>query len=540
VLPADTHACEPLNHLRNLAQAGVLVNEAHHLLQHAAPEPTAAPDSPAAPEPDLLDLAPLRRQMQAASTWLQTQQQAVALLQQARDLVPEPLREDFASEHQAAQATLHTHEQQLQAAQEAESLLSQAQSTWAEGLRCLLPPRVIPEGDADQALASEQRILQSYDNAASAFRQAEAAFLAAREKLEHLPYTDLEPLREQLGNRAAEAVSYAQEAAQGRHNIEKSLAMLLDVGRCLDDGSYEEALRCAREAVALAGWLREAREKQDIAHAGVQLVAEARHMLQRASDDMDARRLDAARTTLEQLLPWRHQPFAAFPIGAALAHEERQRLFILPEDLYQHACTVLHIIEHIASTRQQVDELLAHEAYQQVSGTIDCLEHLLGKAGYALHAEEAALRQQARARLQALESAEHALVRVRVATALVPPPTPHAPTDDPPDDPPASDPARLLHLLISAWDALRPEHTARAEALRHEMAAAWRTLAQHSADTHQHILREAHARLQGLPVWERFAAEHLAPQHHETPGEEQRKQTAPESRFREATGELPE
>lgn len=536
-LPAEAHACEPLNHLRNLAQAGVLAAEAHRLLQQAAPETTAAPPALDVPNaPDLLDLAPLRRQMQAASTWLQRQRQAVHLLQQAHNLVPPPLREDFAAEHQAAQATLQAHEQQLQAAQEVEHLLSSAQSAWQQGLRCTLPPRVISQGDADQAFASEQRILQNYEAAVRAFEEAEVAFLSAREKLEHLPYTDLETLHEQLGCRAAEAATHAREAAQGRRNTEKSLAMLLDVGRCLDEGSYQEALHCAGEAVALAGWLREAREKQDIARAGLQLVAEARHMLQRACDEISTRRLAAARSTLEQLLQWRHQPFAAFPIGAGLAHEESQRLFLLPQDLYQPACTALHIIEHITCARQQVAELLAHEDYQQACSAMDHLEHLLGEAGYALHAEETALRQQARARLHALESAEHTLAEVRAATAAAPQPAPLAQASGTPE----GAPARLLHLLITAWDTLGPEHTARAEALRHEMAAAWLSLARHSAHTHQHILHAAHARLQNLPVWERFAAEYLAPQRQDTPGKEQREQSVLESRFRESTGGLPE
>jgi hypothetical protein len=223
-----------------------------------------------------------------------------------------------------------------------------------------------------------------------------------------------------------------------------------------------------------------------------------------------------------------------------LAHEERQRLFILPEDLYQHACTALQLIEHITSTRQQVAELLAQEAYQQACGTIDYLEHMLAEAGAALHEEEATLRQQARARLQTLQSAEQALSQVRAATALAPQPVSLAPASVPAE----SDPARLLHLLVSAWDALHPQQTARAAALRHELAHAWLTLAQHSADTHQRILREAQARLQDLPMWERFTAGHLARHRPDTaadiPGNEQREQSAPEAHLGEPTRELQE
>lgn len=375
----EASAWQPVTDLLDLAQAGLLVEEAHDLVARAAPR-LADADRP---------------------DWAQVEREQIALLEQAVEQLEDahrlaPLEPDWEEYLQNEQVRLKLRQSLLVRYEDADNLA-------AEGLAAL------ERGRRDETIEDHAAASRDFGAAAEKLR-------AALGELEAILTQDAAQPRARLFQgrwqpRLQEAEAHFQTASQRAETIQKARQAQEKAQALIAQRAYGEALRYARQAADLRLDWEVAQETLAHAQAAARLERQARGYQETAQQYIQIRNLDDAGRLVQQTLKWNGKPLRDLPGGEGLDQFVGDQSFQLHTDLVQTLKAQQDLIRQIREVHEAIQSDLAQGDYTAVIGHVDRLEKVLQAHDLALSEEETAWRGQAQKRLDALRQVEGADIR---------------------------------------------------------------------------------------------------------------------------------
>lgn len=376
-LQPEATAWRPVNELRDLARAGLLLQEAASLSTQAEP----------------------RRADAGRADWIQVEnaqidllERAVAKLRKAQQLAP--LEPDFQDRLQAEQARLGRRRSLLVRYQDADQFIDQGNRSFQQG------ERAEDAGDLATAVENFHRATEAFQSALDEFQailEADPAQYRARLLQDSLSQDRLQPSRQ-----AAEARWHA--VAQRVETVRQAQEALARGQELLRQGAYSEALSHIRRADDLTPGEQQIQDNLAQAEAGSRLERRAHGALETARQHIQMGNLTEAQDSTRQAITWHGQSLASLPGGESLPFEASRRPFILRSDLRDEATDIQEEARFRAEVHRRVKAAWKEGQYNAI---LDELTQLNGR--YVLTKEEEEWKERAKGQLESIQQTQQLL-----------------------------------------------------------------------------------------------------------------------------------
>ncbi|HDQ70713.1 MAG TPA: hypothetical protein ENN19_01300, partial [Chloroflexi bacterium] len=435
----EASAWQPVADLLDMAQAGLLVEEARDLVTRAAPRWADAD----------------------RAEWVEVEREQIALLEQAVEQLREahrlaPLEPDLEEYLQNEQSRLKRRQSLLTRYEDADRLVAESREALRRGSQA--------ETSEDYVEASRQ-----FGAAVEKLRSAlgELQAILPQDPSQHRARL----LQDRLQPRIAEAEARFQASSQRAETTRAARQAREEAQALIARRAYGDALPYARRAADLLPDWEEAQETLAYAQAAARLERQARGYQETAQQYIQIRNLDDAGRLVQQTLEWDGKPLRDLPGGEGLDQFVGDQIFQLHTDLGQSLKGQQDLTRQIREVHQAIQNDLARGDYTAVIGHVDRLEKLLLAHDLPLSEQETAWRGQTQQRLDALRRAEEADIR-----------------------------SLTFDQIQAALEELSGDPSERAGRLRQQLGDAWRRRVEELADlgAARDRLREGSRLFQGL------------------------------------------
>jgi hypothetical protein len=335
----------PFEALRDLAQAGVLAEEAMRLAQDARPRRADA---------DRTDWLQIEQEQ------IQKQRQAVEKLKKARDLASdEPaIKNSLTSETRL----LEQRRQFLQRYKDADTFIAKAEKTQAQ---------------AERAYSSED-----YAEAAAGFDQARRAYQSALQEFREILSQDSTQPRANIYRDRIQQRVYnteqrwreASERAEAQKQFEEALAASRNALRL---GKYDKALHNAQIALEIEPDRRDVQAMVSESQVGERVLSQVQSDVGYARDFAQMGNFEQAYELAQSVLSKQGQPLAELSDENSSGRSSGRAPFRLAESVATQANELLKWTKAAEKVEQKVDDVWEREDYKSVIAIYQRYEHEL-------------------------------------------------------------------------------------------------------------------------------------------------------------------